>query len=200
MYRRGEKNMGKIVKRLWPLSLAAVIIVAGLLWWYREPPPSPGTQEEKPEKLEMWRQKFTESDLDLLARVVRAEAQGEPYDGQVAVAAVILNRVNHPEFPNTIPGVVYEPLAFSVVTNGEVNKPPDERRDSSRTLCVKRAGPFRGGTVFLQSRENQQRLDSQPRRDQENWRPHFCQLVRGLKACPRGGNAKLQLYFSQRFC
>jgi hypothetical protein len=148
MYRRGEKNMGKIVKRLWPLSLAAVIIVAGLLWWYREPPPSPGTQEEKPEKLEMWRQKFTESDLDLLARVVRAEAQGEPYDGQVAVAAVILNRVNHPEFPNTIPGVVYEPLAFSVVANGEVNKPPDESAIQAAHCALNGLDPSGGALYF----------------------------------------------------
>lgn len=56
--------------------------------------------------------------LDLLARVITGEAQGEPYEGQVAVAAVILNRVRHPSFPNTLAGVVYEPWAFESVDNG----------------------------------------------------------------------------------
>ncbi|HHT68399.1 MAG TPA: hypothetical protein GXZ85_03970 [Firmicutes bacterium] len=118
--------MNKYAKRLWPLGV--LIIMAGLLHWYMSTPPQPSPQEPDSEQrpLEGWRETFSESDLDLLARVVRAEAQGEPYDGQVAVAAVILNRVNHPEFPNTIPGVVYEPLAFSVVANGQVNKPADK--------------------------------------------------------------------------
>jgi len=56
--------------------------------------------------------------LDLLARVVAAEAQGEPYEGQVAVAAVILNRIESPSFPNTLSGVVYQPHAFESVSNG----------------------------------------------------------------------------------
>lgn len=56
--------------------------------------------------------------LELLARAVAAEAEGEPFEGQVAVAAVILNRVAHPGFPNTISGVLYQPHAFESVTNG----------------------------------------------------------------------------------
>jgi len=56
--------------------------------------------------------------LDLLARVVAAEATGEPFAGQVAVAAVILNRVRHPQFPNTLSGVIYQPHAFESVSNG----------------------------------------------------------------------------------
>lgn len=57
-------------------------------------------------------------DVNLLARVVAAEAQGEPYEGQVAVAAVLLNRINSPSFPNSLAGVVYQPLAFESVMNG----------------------------------------------------------------------------------
>ena len=56
--------------------------------------------------------------LDLLARVISAEARGEPYSGQVAVGAVILNRVNHPSFPNSIAGVVYQPGAFTCMVAG----------------------------------------------------------------------------------
>lgn len=57
-------------------------------------------------------------EVDLLARLVAAEAEGEPYTGQVAVAAVILNRVQSPQFPNSISGVAYQPLAFESVMNG----------------------------------------------------------------------------------
>ncbi|NLY51980.1 MAG: spore cortex-lytic enzyme [Firmicutes bacterium] len=56
--------------------------------------------------------------VDLLARVVAAEAEGEPYAGQVAVAATILNRVRNPRFPNTLNGVIFQPHAFESVTNG----------------------------------------------------------------------------------
>jgi N-acetylmuramoyl-L-alanine amidase len=61
------------------------------------------------------------SDTSLLARAINGEARGEPYVGQVAVGAVIMNRVRHPEFPNTIAGVVYQPGAFTAVDDGQIN-------------------------------------------------------------------------------
>ena len=61
------------------------------------------------------------SDYNLLARVISAEARGEPYTGQVAVGAVILNRVRHSSFPDTIAGVCYQPGAFSCMTDGQIN-------------------------------------------------------------------------------
>ncbi len=66
------------------------------------------------------------SDLYLLAKCVYAEARGEPYVGQVAVAAVILNRVESPEFPNTISGVIYQPWAFTAVHDGQINLEPND--------------------------------------------------------------------------
>ena len=60
--------------------------------------------------------------VELLARVINAEARGEPYLGQVAVGAVIMNRVKSAEFPNTIAGVVYQKGQFSSVTDGQINK------------------------------------------------------------------------------
>ena len=63
------------------------------------------------------------SDVQLLARAVNGEARGEVYEGQVAVAAVILNRVKHPSFPNTISGVIYQPGAFTAVSDGQINVP-----------------------------------------------------------------------------
>lgn len=66
------------------------------------------------------------SDIQLLARAINGEARGEGYEGQVAVGAVILNRVKHPSFPNTIAGVIYEPGAFTAVSDGQINHPIDE--------------------------------------------------------------------------
>ena len=62
------------------------------------------------------------NESELLARIVHAEAKGEPYIGQVAVAAVILNRIDNPDFPNTLAGVVYQPGAFEPVMNGTINQ------------------------------------------------------------------------------
>lgn len=63
------------------------------------------------------------SDLQLMARAINGEARGEPYEGQVAVAAVILNRVKHSSFPNSISGVIYQPGAFTAVADGQINEP-----------------------------------------------------------------------------
>lgn len=66
------------------------------------------------------------SDMALLAKCVHAEARGESYVGQVAVAAVILNRVKSPKFPNTISGVIYQPYAFTCVNDGQINLSPNQ--------------------------------------------------------------------------
>ena len=61
------------------------------------------------------------SDLQLMARAINGEARGEPYEGQVAVGAVILNRVKDSRFPNTISGVIYQSGAFTAVSDGQIN-------------------------------------------------------------------------------
>lgn len=66
------------------------------------------------------------NDLNLLSRLIYAEARGEPYTGQVAVGAVVLNRVKSSSFPNTISGVIYQSGAFSVVNDGQINLTPNE--------------------------------------------------------------------------
>lgn len=66
-------------------------------------------------------QASSSSDLQLMARAINGEARGEPYEGQVAVGAVILNRVKAPNFPNTISGVIYQPGAFTAVSDGQIN-------------------------------------------------------------------------------
>ena len=66
------------------------------------------------------------SDLQLMARAINGEARGEPYEGQVAVGAVILNRVKSSQFPNTIAGVIYQSGAFTAVADGQINVPIEE--------------------------------------------------------------------------
>ncbi|MBO5348843.1 MAG: cell wall hydrolase [Clostridia bacterium] len=63
------------------------------------------------------------SDIQLIARAINGEARGEPYEGQVAVVAVILNRVKSSKFPNTIAGVIYQSGAFTAVADGQINVP-----------------------------------------------------------------------------
>ena len=66
------------------------------------------------------------SDIQLMARAINGEARGEPYEGQVAVGAVILNRVKSADFPNTISGVIYQPWAFTAVNDGQINLEPNQ--------------------------------------------------------------------------
>lgn len=69
---------------------------------------------------------YTSSDLYLLAKCIYAEARGESYTGQVAVGAVILNRVDSAKFPNTVAGVIYQKNAFTAVSDGQINLTPDK--------------------------------------------------------------------------
>ncbi|MBD8025241.1 spore cortex-lytic enzyme [Ureibacillus sp. Re31] len=71
--------------------------------------------------------KYTERDLQLMANAVYGEARGEPYEGQVAVAAVILNRLESPDFPNTISEIIFQPGAFTAVADGQIWLTPNER-------------------------------------------------------------------------
>jgi len=84
------------------------------------------------------------SDLYLLARCVYGEARGEPYKGQVAVAAVILNRVKSGEFPDSISGVIYQSGAFDAVKDGQVNLTPDETSIKAATDAMNGWDPTNG--------------------------------------------------------
>ncbi len=65
----------------------------------------------------------TSGDVALLARLISAEARGESYEGQVAVGAVVMNRIAHPSFPNTLSGVIYQRGAFSCLDDGQFDEP-----------------------------------------------------------------------------
>ena len=70
---------------------------------------------------------YNSNDRYLLAKVIYAEARGESYMGQVAIAAVVLNRVEDSRFPNTIAGVIYQPWAFTAVNDGQINLEPNQK-------------------------------------------------------------------------
>lgn len=86
-------------------------------------------------------------DVALLAKVISAEARGEPYSGQVAVGAVILNRVAHPSFPNTISGVVYEPGAFTCMVDGQIDQPVADSAYRAARDALNGSDPT-GGAIY----------------------------------------------------
>nr|WP_281098771.1 cell wall hydrolase [Halobacteroides halobius] len=91
--------------------------------------------------------KISQEELKLLTRAVYSEARGEPYSGQVAVAAVILNRVEHAGFPDTIRGVIFEPWAFTAVHNGQYWLNPNKTARKAALDAVKGWDPT-GGAIF----------------------------------------------------
>jgi N-acetylmuramoyl-L-alanine amidase len=100
------KNGLKVDGIAGPQTLAAIGLPTG-----QAAAPASGTSSNK--------------DLNMLARLVHGEARGEPYTGKVAVAAVVINRTRDSRFPNTIAGVIYQPGAFTAVSDGQINLEPD---------------------------------------------------------------------------
>lgn len=88
------------------------------------------------------------NDVEMIARLVHAEARAEPYEGQVAVAAVLLNRVASSSFPNTISGVIYQPLAFESVSNGQFNLPATEENRRAARSAINGWDPTHGSLFF----------------------------------------------------
>lgn len=86
-------------------------------------------------------------DEALLARLISAEARGEPYTGQVAVGAVVLNRVDHPSFPNTISGVIYQSGAFSCLYDGQWDEPVADSAYKAAREALAGADPT-GGAIY----------------------------------------------------
>lgn len=92
---------------------------------------------------------FSESDLNLMAHVVYGEARGESLEGQVAIAAVILNRLHSNKFPNTIPSIIYHPGAFTAVSDGQVNLTPNSEAKKAVVEAVKGYDPTHGATFYF---------------------------------------------------
>ena len=93
-------------------------------------------------------------DVYLLARLVYAEARGEPYSGQVAVAAVVLNRLRNSSFPNTLSGVIYQPGAFSVVNDGQINLTPNQTAINAAQDAINGWDPSNGALYYFNSEKD----------------------------------------------
>jgi len=92
--------------------------------------------------------KYSESEINLLARVISAESRGEPYSGQVAVGGVILNRIEHPSFPDTLSGVIYQPGAFSCLNDGQINQAVDESAKRAAVDAINGTDPSCGAIYY----------------------------------------------------
>ena len=90
---------------------------------------------------------FNSSDVYLLAKTIHAEGRGEPYSGQVAIGAVILNRVRSSKFPNSISGVVYQKGAFTAVDDGQINLTPNETAMKAAKDAINGWDPS-GGAIY----------------------------------------------------
>ncbi len=90
---------------------------------------------------------FSSSDVYLLARTIYAEGRGEPYVGQVAIGAVVLNRIKSDQFPNTVSGVVYQKHAFTAVSDGQINLTPNETAMKAARDAINGWDPS-GGAIY----------------------------------------------------
>lgn len=89
------------------------------------------------------------SNLYLISQVIYGEARGEPYEGQVAVGAVLLNRVSDSRFPNSVAGVVYESGAFTCVSDGQVNLTPDSTAKKAAQDAINGWDPTHGCVYYF---------------------------------------------------
>ena len=89
------------------------------------------------------------NDLNLLSRLIYGEARGEPYTGQVAVGAVVLNRVKNSSFPNTISGVIYQSGAFDVVSDGQINLTPNSTAKKAAQDALNGWDPSYGAIYYF---------------------------------------------------
>ena len=92
-------------------------------------------------------EKASSSDVALLARLIYGEARGESYTGQVAVGAVVMNRVKSSSFPNTISGVIYQPYAFTAVADGQINMNPSSTAYEAAKAAMNGWDPT-GGAIY----------------------------------------------------
>ena len=90
-----------------------------------------------------------DGDVQLLARIISAEARGEPYQGQVAVGAVVLNRVRHPSFPDTLAGVIYQTDAFTAVSDGQFDQPVAESAYRAAQDALNGSDPSGGALYYF---------------------------------------------------
>ncbi len=110
---------------------------------------APAKQSQTKSKASFHPSRISENDLKLMANAVYGEARGEPFEGQVAIAAVILNRVKSPSFPNTPSAVIFEPRAFTAVADGQIWLAPNESARKAVKNALNGWDPSGGCTYYF---------------------------------------------------
>lgn len=145
-----KKNIGIITMLLLvyciakPLNIFAASEVYGKAMRYEVESKVEENKETEPKEVIS----ITNDELFLLSKLVASEARGESYEGQVAVAAVVINRVMDPRFPNTIEGVIYQKNAFSVVGNGKIYMDPTDSAYKAAREALYGEDPTNGAIFF----------------------------------------------------
>lgn len=105
---------------------------------------------------------YTEEELQLLGRLIRAEAENQPYTAKIAVGAVVVNRVKSDKFPNNITSVIYEKRQFTPVSNGMINKPATEETLKAAKEALGGNDPTNGALFFFDTSATSSWLRSKP--------------------------------------
>ena len=117
---------------------------------------------------------YTDADVELLAKVISAEARGESYEGQVAVGAVILNRVAHPDFPDSLSGVVYQKGAFSCVNDSNWYAPVAESSKRASRDALNGWDPSGGAVYYFNAAKTSDKFMHSRTVIKEIGNPKFC--------------------------
>ncbi len=118
------------------------------------PPVTETETESQPQETETPKYiiNLSQSEIDLLAKVVYAESGNQPFEGQVAVAATVINRVYSPKFPNTLTQVLYAPNQFTVVRTNAINRTPSDTAYEAVEAAMRGQDPSNGGLYFWNPR------------------------------------------------
>ena len=112
-----------------------------------------------------------------MANAVYGESRGEPYEGQVAVAAVILNRLRSPEFPNSISGVIFQSLAFTAVADGQIWLTPNDRAKKAVQDAINGLDPHGWLPVLFQPRNGNVQMDLEPSSGEDDRQAYFLHVT-----------------------
>lgn len=146
----GWKTRNAVTWFQWKFGLKSDGLVAGktkLMLWKATKTWRPGASSTTTAKPVQSSKGFSAQDIKLLSQAVYSEARGEPYTGQVAVAAVILNRIDDKNFPNTISGIIFQPLAFSSVADGQFWLQPNATARQAAMDAINGWDPS-GGAIY----------------------------------------------------
>lgn len=150
--RQNEQASGQ-VRSGTDLPVLAVSVVAAIPQLSTEHRPSVEAPKASGERIQS-KFRLTAEEYELLAKLVYAESRGEPFEGQVAVAAVVLNRVKHPSFPNSVKEVIMEPGQFLSVDNGMIGLTPGDEARRAVDLALEGQDPSRGALFFYNPRKS----------------------------------------------